>query len=120
MAREIVKIMEPTEVHHGCCEGADQQIGVIARDMRIRVIAHPPLDESKMAFCPSDEQRPPKAYMARNQDIVDECDVLMAAPKGMKEELRSGTWATVRRARKSERRIVIVWPDGTWKSEGRW
>jgi outer membrane protein insertion porin family len=47
----------------------------------------------------------------RNRAIVDSCDVLIACPKGP-EEQRSGTWATVRYARKQKKRIVIIWPDG--------
>ena len=43
--------------------------------------------------------------------LVDACEVLLATPKGP-EKLRSGTWATVRYARKVGKRIVIIEPDG--------
>jgi predicted Rossmann fold nucleotide-binding protein DprA/Smf involved in DNA uptake len=55
----------------------------------------------------------PKAPLDRNRDIVDAAAVLIAAPKEMTETLRSGTWATVRYARKQGKQVWIVWPDGT-------
>lgn len=48
-----------------------------------------------------------ESYMARNVRIVADCDVLLAFPYDSGEELRSGTWATVRRARKARRRVVV-------------
>ena len=39
-------------------------------------------------------------YMARNDRLVEYADVLLAFPLTEEEEVRSGTWATVRRARK--------------------
>jgi hypothetical protein len=56
--------------------------------------------------------------------VRDPADVLIAAPKGFSEEVRSGTWATVRLARKTRRPdgvtgilICIIWPDGRVKEE---
>jgi predicted Rossmann fold nucleotide-binding protein DprA/Smf involved in DNA uptake len=56
--------------------------------------------------------------LVRNRIIVDGCDVLLAAPSGAeRDNPRSGTWMTVRYARKRRKRIVIVWPDGTTTEE---
>ena len=38
--------------------------------------------------------------LVRNQIIVDQSDILIAAPRSDNEEQRSGTWATIRYARK--------------------
>jgi len=47
------------------------------------------------------------------RDFVNECDVLIAAPGEFVERKRgSGTWGTVRYARKLGRPLVIIWPDG--------
>jgi hypothetical protein len=43
----------------------------------------------------------PGGYMKRNDVLVAHADVLLAFPKTPQEELRSGTWATIRRARKA-------------------
>lgn len=49
----------------------------------------------------------PDSYMLRNDALVAEADVLIAFPEGAREVLRSGTWATVRRARKAGRPVRI-------------
>lgn len=41
-------------------------------------------------------------YMIRNDKTIELSEVLLAFPETNKEELRSGTWATIRRARKRE------------------
>jgi hypothetical protein len=51
--------------------------------------------------------------LTRNQKIVTDCDVLIACPKAMQEEQRgSGTWMTIRYARKVEKRYVVIYPSG--------
>lgn len=107
---------EPAEFHHGDCIGADRIAHIIAKSIGLKIILHPPDNDSKRAFCKAHVERKPKPYLDRNHDIVDETDCLIAAPQGP-EELRSGTWATVRYARKLERTIYIVWPDGRMTME---
>jgi len=105
------------EVHHGCCQGVDAQVHDMARKWKFRIVGHPPIEEFNMATYLTDyaEMREPKDYLDRNQDIVNEVSRLLAFPKGMKEERRSGTWSTIRRARKAKLDHVIFWPDGTFK-----
>jgi len=55
---------------------------------------------------------PIKRPLERNSDIVADSDLLLATPRFYEEELRSGTWATVRRARKANKPLIIVWPNG--------
>lgn len=117
----LVRELEITEWHHGCCIGADaESVEVIqAWAPKARLVAHPPLNRgkiSRLAIADSPIRRAPKPYLTRNRDIVLETDVLLACPKGP-EELRSGTWATVRYARKQGKRIVIIYPDGTISEE---
>ncbi len=68
-------------------------------------------------FSKGDETRKPKPYLKRNHDIVDESDILIGFPSSEEERLRSGTWATVRYARKTGKRIYIIFPDGKVKQE---
>ncbi len=56
--------------------------------------------------------------MVRDKDIVNPAERMIAAPAGTTEELRSGTWATIRYARKKKVPLSIVWPDGTISYEG--
>ena len=104
--------LEPDEFHHGDCIGADSEANDIANEMDLSIVIHPPEDSKKRAYCSGKyvQLREPKPYMERNQDIVDECDVLIAAPKHGQEELRSGTGATIRRAVKAKKEIFILNP----------
>lgn len=47
-------------------------------------------------------------YMKRNDATAEQADALIAYPPSSQEELRSGTWATVRRFRKLGKPVTIV------------
>lgn len=112
-----------TFFHHGCCVGADAQAHQIVEIMKsdglvpIEIVAHPPVHSKWRAHLRNiDDERKRKPYLERNKDIVDECDRLIACPAGP-EEQRSGTWATIRYARKRRKPITIVWRNGTVTEE---
>lgn len=109
-------------LHHGGCIGADFDAHVIASEIGLDIVIHPPIDTKKIAQDLDGptviDVRKPRDYLARNQDIVDDCEHLLAAPSG-KERVRSGTWATVRRARKAGKPITIIYPDGTIERENQ-
>ena len=46
-------------------------------------------------------------YMARNDRLVELATVLLAFPETQEEQLRSGTWATIRRARKAGIHVAL-------------
>lgn len=99
-------------LHHGDCVGADSQADELARSLGIKIEIHPPSDPKKRAFC---HERGPsklwdeKPYLERNMDIVDVCEWLIAAPKVTAEESSySGTWATIRYAKKAGRRGILL------------
>lgn len=110
-----------TDLAHGDCLGADNEADMIARELDIRRHIHIPTNNSRRAFCIAREGLdivyPPKPYLERNRDIVDSTCALIAAPKEMAETVRSGTWATIRYARKQGKPVWIVWPDGTVSEE---
>ena len=108
------------EFHHGDCVGADEESHRFIRENKpaVWIVGHPPIIDKFRAFTKCDEWRPLRGYIPRNHKIVDETDRLLATPRGFKEELRSGTWATLRYARKLERELLIIWPDGT--TAGGW
>lgn len=106
------------EVHHGDCVGADDSAHHIALSLRFRIVMHPPTDRSRRAFChAADHILPALPYLERNHAIVDATDLLVACPEGKEEKQRSGTWATVRYARKTGKPIILVFPDGTVRRE---
>lgn len=122
--KSIVRKAKVNTVHHGDCIGADEQFHNIATSLGIVVHIHPPKIASKRAFCLNAYMiHLQKPYLERNKDIVNSCDLLIAAPKEKEEQLRSGTWATIRYTRKQKKDHVIVFPDGTtqkqkYKKEG--
>lgn len=111
-------------LHVGDCVGADAEAYEEAIALGAHIVGHPPLDPKLRAFCDyraPNEVRPPKKYLARNKDIVEEGrDGLIAAPRQMTEPRNKrgeGTWTTIGYARDAGRRIWIVLPDGTVQEE---
>lgn len=108
----VCELLIPGEFHHGDCIGGDAQAHKLAQDCGLSIVQHPPLNPSKRAWCKGGVILEPKPYLERNQDIVKATEVLIAAPGEDHERLRSGTWSTVRFARKLKRLIWLVLPDG--------
>lgn len=116
---DLLKRLRPTEFHHGDCFGADARAHALAAKLGIETHAHPGTDmrgqTPERARCLTDVIHDAKPYLDRNQDLVNLLgvgDVLIACPKEREEVLRSGTWSTIRRARKAEKNIIYVWPGG--------
>lgn len=85
--------------HHGAAVGADTEAAAIVQlefkgfERRgLQVVEHPAGGDP----------------LARNREIVAAVGLLIAAPDTAVEYLRSGTWATVRYARKAGKPIVIL------------
>lgn len=111
--RELEEVLTdiPGEVifHHGDCIGADAQAHRIA--LKTCTIAiHPPTDSKYRAFCKDYLHIfKPRPYLGRNRDIVNSCSLIIACPKG-EEKLRSGTWSTIRYAKKQKKELLIIKP----------
>ena len=112
-----------TDSHSGDCIGADKEFYELVtlanenKDFpRICRFGHIPSNNSKRAFCKYDVEREPKPYLERNHNIVNESDYMIATPKEKEEQLRSGTWATIRYSKKVDKKGMIVYPDGTIES----
>lgn len=111
--RHLIVSLNPSEFHHGDCVGADADAHRIVKRYLpdCRIIIHPPVIESKRAFCEGAFRiLPAKEYLARNRDIVDATSRLIATPKELDEQMRSGTWSTIRYARKLGIKIDILFP----------
>ena len=117
----LQELHEVTEAHHGDCLGADREFAVTIDAVfgigKMLLHRHPPDDDKKRAFTRYDVDYPVAPFLVRNKDIVNATEILIACPKTQHEELRSGTWATVRYARKQGGVVVILWPDGKYTYE---
>lgn len=100
------------EFHHGDCDGGDYQSACVADWLCYATVSHPPIDDKLRACHESDIVLEPKDYIERNHDIVDVADIMIACPKTEHEELRSGTWATIRYADMKEKDLRIILPNG--------
>ena len=99
--------------HHGDAIGADAEAHDIAVALGHAVAIHPATLPDQRAFKSASDIRSPRAPLVRNKAIARETNVLIAAPGERDEQLRSGTWATIRHARRLKRPIAIIFPDGT-------
>lgn len=96
--------------HHGDCIGADTDAHTLIREFlpHAKIIIHPPKNKLKRAYCEGDIVLAPEEYLIRNRDIVDASSWVFGFPKTNKEELRSGTWYTIKYARKTGRKVLEV------------
>jgi hypothetical protein len=101
------------EFRHGDCVGADAEAHDIAEAIGLEPVIHPPTDPRKRAWKKAKRILPPKPYIERNHDIVDAAEEMFATPGEYHEQMRSGTWATIRYARKRKKMLTIIFPDGS-------
>lgn len=120
---DLLRELKPSVVAHGGCIGADDAVDDLAVELGIfRAIFpsdHPtkalPFDHF-VAKRGADRAgggftwAAVKAPLARNPDIVAVGELLIACPKEVREVIRSGTWATVRLARRVGKRVVVIDP----------
>jgi hypothetical protein len=97
-----------TEFHHGDCIGADAEAHDIAATAGVEIVIHPPKEDALRAWKNSPRVLEPRPYLARNREIVRQCDLLIAAPAEDVEQIRSGTWSTVRHARRMGKLVWII------------
>jgi hypothetical protein len=100
----VLKMLElqPTEFHHGDCIGADSEAHDIVREFfpNVKIVVYPPISTKKRAFKQGDEFKKPESYITRDYKIVDAVEYLIGTPKTNEEVIRSGTWTTIRYARR--------------------
>jgi hypothetical protein len=120
----LLAVAKPSQARHGMCIGSDLDFHHLCRARGFFIIGHPGVGHSGVSStraldCVCDLTLPEKPYILRDHDIVEQSGLLLATPAGMAEEKRSGTWTTVRYARKLKRPILIVFPDGTIREENQ-
>lgn len=104
-------------LHNGGCIGGDEEIAEIAYSFlpRINIILHPgdtPKKWSTRVFELASEIFPHRGNLERNRYMVDIATHVLACPREGTEVLRSGTWATIRYAKKTGKRLTIIYPSG--------
>jgi len=117
---EFFLTQQVSEFHHGDCTGADEDIHNLVTALKIQIYKYPGnIKKYNANTAGGIIASPPDMHpIKRNHLIVDAVDMLLACPKSQHEVLRSGTWATIRYARKVGKPIWILFPNGEIKKEG--
>ena len=116
---EIINILDKYEniiVLHGDCVGSDTQFHNICLhwikinpNKKLLIHIYPPNNPTLRAFNNGDLVMEEKTYLERNSNIIKNSSLIIACPKNKeKEELRSGTWSTIRRAKKEKKDLIIL------------
>lgn len=119
---KLFQLLRPSQFHHGDCVGADAEAHnrvhnyMYFTNALVEIHIHPPIDPKKRAWKQGDVLHPEKPYLERNWDIVVACEVLIATPHTSVEQKRSGTWSTVRYAKKNGKPVFVILPDGEIKT----
>lgn len=98
---------------YGNCVGADAQAHDMAQELGYEIEIFPGPSEAMSARRTASVMHPPSPFLKRNMEMVSRCCVLIAAPRTSAEVMRSGTWSSIRYARKLGRKTIILSPDGS-------
>jgi hypothetical protein len=114
-AKLVTKLNQEHEIevfNHGDCLGADAEAhDWISQHLpRCAVYIYPSRHTYLRAYRSGTFIDLPAAPMDRNRRIVDRCDFMIATPNTRYEILRSGTWATIRYARRVNKTLRILLP----------
>jgi len=108
--------------HHGDCLGADTEAHKIVKDIigKQNIVIYPghpynPFREPWRGYNEAGVVQKSKPFLVRNKNIVKQSDIVIATPKERTEILRSGTWATIRYAKKNKTHVIIIYPEGEVK-----
>lgn len=104
----------------GCAVGADEACALLAEQTGYLVEGHPSNVRSQIsvpALICCDRLHRPAPPLVRNRVMVEAAALLLACPAGP-EVLRSGTWSTIRHARRIRRQHWLLFPDGSLRREG--
>jgi len=117
--RELVTPERDLSIHHGDAIGADSDMHVLAIKEGVAIHIHPVVNDPTRAHNKGAQvTNPPRQdFRERDNALVSLTNILIAAPRGKREERRSGTWATIRHARKVGATIVFCYPDGSSEIE---
>lgn len=110
-AETIIRVLDAHSslvVLHGDCIGADTDFHNLCVAYRsahpekyIKIHVYPPINPQLRGFNVADKTLELNHYLERNKAIVLNSDFLIACPVDKnKAEVRSGTWSTVRQARR--------------------
>ena len=112
LRRLLVSLGQGNEFHHGDCIGADAEAHEVAESLGMFIVVHPPENSVKRAYKKGNIVRNSLPYLARNREIVLVSEFIIGCPKEATEQLRSGTWSTLRCALRERKPYAVIKPSG--------
>jgi len=100
----------PVIGQHGDCIGADAQFDQLCVEMDIDTMCRPCTIASQRAYTAARIIAPPEHPLSRNKKIVETSSLMVSTPSTEVDELRSGTWSTIRHAQRINAPIIIITP----------
>lgn len=94
---------------HGDCVGVDGDTHDLAYALGYDIHVYPPSDDKLRAFKTGDMSFPPKPYLDRNRDIVNDCDILIGVPRVGSR----GTMYTIKYGVDQGKDVRMIEEDGT-------
>lgn len=112
--RYFIKLLNPSGAIHGDCMGGDSQFHQLCLLAGVRVTIFPSTLRGTRALCIDAKYvHKPAPPLDRNIHMLRCATEVIAAPRGMVEEIRSGTWHAIRNTRKMGKPVRICYPDGS-------
>lgn len=104
--------------HHGMCMGADCEFAQeVRRHVRCHIVGHPCNQVDSQVTdterCPVDSKTEVLTAFARNRAIVQASSSMIACPPTMTDPGKGGTWYTINYAKKMEKPLLVIYPDGS-------
>lgn len=120
--RELLRFTQIDVFHDGLCKGSDAHAAaMISLRTKAKLVGHPcnlyQFHADQIVWDIHDEVRPTYPPLERNRHIVAESKLLIATPGQDQEAPRSGTWSTIRHARKQGKEVIIIYPSGAVERE---
>lgn len=112
--RDLLLEIKPESFSHGDCVGSDADAHQIAVEIGIPIIIYPPRKNDLRAYCKASGAviKPVADYLERNLAIISDTDQLIACPREYENQVRSGTWYTIRQAKKRNKTVRVILPNG--------
>lgn len=114
---DLIAELKPDVFIDGCCIGVDEECFLLVKEMEIQTVGRPgysALTNESINLNRSQYQRdimhPSKTHFARNRDIVDESDIMIAIPYELNG--KGGTNYTIDYAIKRRKPLFIILRDG--------
>lgn len=105
---------------HGCCQGADQDFHHLIIKTTLgkkcpQIEGYPASIWQEQWAADQQFHHLHKGYTYKERDLIiaTRSKWFLGFPRGYEEELRSGTWMTLRMRRKLNKSFIIVLPNGT-------